>query len=270
MGWILICAILIWGAPTIRLHAKGDWQTWNDCELLEEKYMDGDSFYVQRSPRSVYILRLYFVDCPESDNRFPDRVAEQAEYFGIEPDEALECGETATEFTRKALEDGFTVHTRKQKSYSASSKPRYYAFIEYGEGKHLAEELVRNGLARIYGKPSDRPDGKSERAIFGKLGRLKDEAKAQKAGAWRYNPEIERDSKYKLMDPDSHAGKQLTTEKTLAIFTYQKPHKFRGLLRGEAEIELGENLGQQYIAIKFESKGKTIEAACQRRDLDLD
>jgi len=48
-----------------------------DCEFIETPYADVDSFRV-RVDRQERVLRLYFVDAPESDTRFPDRNAEVA------------------------------------------------------------------------------------------------------------------------------------------------------------------------------------------------
>ena len=51
------------------------------CEFVPTKYADGDSFRV-RIGADEFVLRLYYVDAPESDERFPDRNVEQAHYFG--------------------------------------------------------------------------------------------------------------------------------------------------------------------------------------------
>jgi endonuclease YncB( thermonuclease family) len=41
---------------------------------------DGDSFRVH-CPEKEFIVRLYFVDAPETNLRCPDRAREQAEYL---------------------------------------------------------------------------------------------------------------------------------------------------------------------------------------------
>jgi len=261
---ILSTLFLLAAAQTL---AAGDWQKWTDCELVEDEYRDGDSFYVRRGPRSEYIVRLYFVDCPESDDRFPDRVDAQAKYFGIDHDDALKCGEKATQFTLKALDDGFTVHTRKEKSYSSSSKPRYYGFVELDDGVFLAEELVRNGLARIYGKPSDRPDGEDKSDLYRKFKKLKKAAVDHKRGAWKYNPDIKKAPEVALMESSLEKGQTLLTDKTVPVYSLEKPHKFRGLLKSGAKLTLHETLEDQYVVVTFKSNGKTIKAACRRWDL---
>jgi len=49
---------------------------------------------------------------------------------------------------------------------------------------NLAELLVKNGLARIYGKRITMPDGTDSRAYLEKLGKLEQSAKQQKVGGW--------------------------------------------------------------------------------------
>src|SRR5437867_1151686 len=71
-------------------------------EFLRNASDDGDSFHV-RAKGKEHIFRLYFVDTPETDMDFPDRVAEQANYFGITPQQAVHVGRMAADFTRKQL-----------------------------------------------------------------------------------------------------------------------------------------------------------------------
>ncbi len=51
-------------------------------------------------------------------------------------------------FTARALQKPFTVETRWRKVVTDA---RHYAVVHIGDGDDLAELLVRNGLARIYG-----------------------------------------------------------------------------------------------------------------------
>jgi hypothetical protein len=57
------------------------------------------------------IFRLYFVDTPEEERVYADRIAEQAAYFGITPDAAIQIGREASEFTKQALTKPFTTYT---------------------------------------------------------------------------------------------------------------------------------------------------------------
>ena len=124
-------------------HAVRDWTTFEDCTLIEDPANDGDSFHVRYKERE-YVVRLYFVDCPETDSRYPDRVKEQGDYFGgLSEKETMRVGKKATEFTEKWLKGGsFTMHTRYEDAQGASSKKRYYVWIEKDD-KILAEDLVR-------------------------------------------------------------------------------------------------------------------------------
>jgi hypothetical protein len=58
------------------------------------------------------IFRLYFVDTPEEERVYADRIAEQAAYFGMTPDAVIQIGREASEFTKQALAKPFTIYTR--------------------------------------------------------------------------------------------------------------------------------------------------------------
>ena len=53
-------------------------------------------------------------------------------------------------------------------------------------GEDLAEALVRNGLARIYGTRTSLFDGGDSRAYLAQLAELEAEAKREQKGAWRF------------------------------------------------------------------------------------
>ncbi|NKB25345.1 MAG: hypothetical protein GKR87_13405 [Kiritimatiellae bacterium] len=61
---------------------------------------DGDSFKVRQEDGSyTYIVRLYFVDTPESDRLIEERVTQQAVYWGRIPEvEVIKLGKQATKF----------------------------------------------------------------------------------------------------------------------------------------------------------------------------
>ncbi len=60
------------------------------------------------------VARLYFVDTPEADTAYRDRLDEQAAYFGIRRAQAVEIAHEAAAFTKKRLAAplaaGRTVH----------------------------------------------------------------------------------------------------------------------------------------------------------------
>ena len=167
-------------------HAERDWTTFEECTLIEDPANDGDSFHVRFKERE-YVARLYFVDCPETDTRYPDRVKEQGDYFGgLSEKETLRVGKKAAEFTEKWLKGGtFTMHTRYEDAQGASSKKRYYMWIEK-DGKILAEDLARNGLARLHGMNTDPPGALTERQFEMRLKTLEKEAKEKREGGWSF------------------------------------------------------------------------------------
>lgn len=159
-----------------------DWQTLEHCRLLPNQSNDGDSFHVEHAGHE-YIFRLYYVDTPETDNDFPDRVAVQAAYFGVTPKRAIELGHAATDFTARALAEPFTVLTRWQDARGRSKLPRHYAFIQTRTGG-LADLLVQNGLARVFGEKAILPNGTSTKSEELRLLTFERQAKAAHAGGW--------------------------------------------------------------------------------------
>lgn len=172
-----LCVLLLLGAMLAAHAAEQPWQQLADCRLVAESANDGDSFHVAWSGHE-YIFRLYFVDCPEVDTRFPDRVAEQAAYFGISTDDALRIGRQASTFTHDFLRGRFSVTTRWQNAMGSSKLRREYGLVK-ANGVDLAESLVANGLARIHGV-----DVANDEKEIQRLKQLEAQAKAQRRGAW--------------------------------------------------------------------------------------
>src|SRR5207248_10715065 len=63
---------------------------------------------------------------------------------------------------------------------------RFYGYVETKEGD-LGEQLVRNGLARIYGFKAAPPGIRSSRVEAEKLQQFENQARQEKIGAWRIN-----------------------------------------------------------------------------------
>ena len=112
-----------------------------------------------------------------------DRVAEQAKYFHVTIQEALQIGLEAERFTRKKLSRPFTIRTRKQDARGRSRRPRYFAFVQTDTGD-LGEQLIANGLARVYGAASGPPGMRTPEGEWRKLKQLERKAKKQKIGGW--------------------------------------------------------------------------------------
>lgn len=162
----------------------GEWVTLTNCRLLENASNDGDSFHVMHNGEE-YLFRLYFADCPESEDSLPKRIEEQSRDFGLTPQNILAVGKFASNFTRQVLSKPFNVITRWQKAPGRSRLQRHYAFVEIqNEIPDLNALLLTSGLARLHGvKASPLPDLKPAElaAIYGKC---EAEAKAARRGAW--------------------------------------------------------------------------------------
>jgi len=163
--------------------------TFQNCRYEEHVQNDGDSFRVRLPDGSVEQFRLYFVDCPESQFRSyrggatnRDRIHEQAEYFGITDEQAVEIGSRAKARIHELLGKGpFTLYTRWDDPFGDL---RFHAFVLPAGGPYLEETLVREGLARIYTKGAEMPDGLSFKARQEQLRKLEAEARKAKRGAW--------------------------------------------------------------------------------------
>ena len=59
------------------------------CIYKPQRWNDGDSFHVILPDQKQLIFRLYFVDAPEEERAYADRIVEQAAYFGISTDAAV-------------------------------------------------------------------------------------------------------------------------------------------------------------------------------------
>ena len=187
----LIVAALALAAPTEADAAK-KWREYTGCRVIPNASNDGDSFHVK--PTNIktksYLFRLYFVDTPESETSLPERLQVQAEYFGIaDPKDVVKIGKTAVKFTEAFLADGnFTVYSRLSDALGRSDMDRDYAMVMNAAGQDLGTELVRNGLARVYGQGSDlsdlEPYKRDEDAWFRRLRQVELEAKKEKRGAW--------------------------------------------------------------------------------------
>jgi len=182
-------SLLVWLALWLAIatvDASGDWVTLENCRLVSNPANDGDSFHVSANEKE-YLFRLYFVDAPETDAVNPARLIEQAKHFGISVPQVIELGEAAKEFTQEKLAEPFTVVTRMANAMGRSNTERFYAFVQTKDGD-LGEQLVANGLARIYGRRVTPPGASSSAAERQKLEELEAEAKQHKLGGWATTP----------------------------------------------------------------------------------
>jgi len=178
---MFILAASVWALFLPSLSAE--WQTLRGCQLLPNASNDGDSFHVEHDG-TEYIFRLYFVDCPETDLSFPERVAEQGGHFGVSSEQAITLGKKAAAATASVLARRFTVVTRFQDARGRSALPRHFAFVKTSDGKDLAALLAGNGFARAFGVRADAPDGQSASEMLAHYAALEQRAKKKKLGAY--------------------------------------------------------------------------------------
>lgn len=72
------------------------------------------------------VARLYFVDTPEAETAYRDRIDEQAAYFGITRAQAIALAAEASAFTKERLSRPFTVWTRWRSALGRSALGRVY------------------------------------------------------------------------------------------------------------------------------------------------
>ncbi len=182
---ISLIAVALLCAAAVSLRARDgpkDWITLDNCQLVPNKANDGDSFHV-RANDTEYLVRLYFVDAPETASIGPARLIEQAEYFGVSVPQVIEIGLDAKNFVDAKLSESFTVVTRLAGGLGRSKVQRIYGFVRTKEGD-LGEQLIANGLARIHGTTAAAPGGSTSADEREKLAQLENEAKRRQVGGW--------------------------------------------------------------------------------------
>ena len=203
-GWLVLVMSLLAMVPGGADDADW-WRTYEKVEFDEEQNFDGDSFHLKvpsGNREFDWVIRLYGMDCPETDARFPKRNAEQAEHFGIDPKEVPAWGKKATRRTRDLMRGAkeIRLHVRragKEKVRKAAGQDqRYYGIIELidkdGNSTFLHEELLKEGLARAFGKDAPWPpkdlqrhgEAKVRERFTRDLERLEHKAKQAGKGIW--------------------------------------------------------------------------------------
>jgi endonuclease YncB( thermonuclease family) len=155
-----------------------EWEKWDGCRLATAKHYDGDSFHVAKAGKDR-IFRLYAVDTAETNDDFPERVKEQQKYFRATKADVLAEGKKAEEFTRRLLQQPFTVETQWIDAKGNSRQQRYFGKITLSDGTDLAVRLVEAGLARSYGMREGLAG-----SYLAKLDRAEADAKRSRLGLW--------------------------------------------------------------------------------------
>ncbi len=181
---ILLLWLTVWDSTAVAAAAadKKHWEKLTDCRYSPREYNDGDSFRVLCGTRE-FVIRLYYIDAPETRLTNGERVREQREYFNITIDDVLNVGNQATERVRQVLRKPFVIYTRWSGAAGRSSEPRYSALVEI-DGKSLIEILLADGLARTKGVVVNLPNGEKSKIYLATLRSIEQKAKLQKKGAW--------------------------------------------------------------------------------------
>jgi len=174
---------------------RREWVSLTNCQYVAAKDNDGDSFRV-RCGTNEFTLRLYFVDAPETNLRYPERTREQSEHFGVTLGETMKAGAKAKDTVQEILRDPFVVRTRWASAAGRGKETRYYALVEVG-GQSLAEVLVSQGLARTKGVSPNLPTGERAKAYVERLEALEGEARQRRLGIWASSPEKKTESQTK-------------------------------------------------------------------------
>ncbi len=258
--WALLCCAI----SLLSATAATPWTALKGCTLINNPYNDGDSFHVRHEGKE-YIFRLYFVDAPEDDDSFPQRVDEQAQYFGIAREEVLSTGLAARDFIIRQLSQPFTVFTRWHSAQGRSRTPRYYAFVR-PPNKDLASELISRGYARVYGVRTTTPEGEVSTRYRARLLSLEDGARLAGVGAWQYSKPLESEKKI--------GGKvsefTVLAPRTVAVYSADLPRRRLGDIARGTSVDVLEEFEDGWVRVSYISpEGKTETGICLRWDLSL-
>jgi endonuclease YncB( thermonuclease family) len=241
------------------------WETLDNCTLAENQYNDGDSFRVRQGDRE-FIFRLYFVDTPEMDDAFKERVQEQADYFGVDSKTVVEVGQQAATYVRQQLSQPFTVVTRWQQAQGRSKLPRFYAFVEVN-GQDLGSLLVSQGLARVFGVRATTPKGMVAETARAALLALEDSARHERLGAWITSRQLNvAEARAEAMKADTPV---IMTPHTVSIYSLDLPRRRLGEILRDTHVHLLEEYSDGYVRIAHEVNGADQEVMCLRWELGL-
>ena len=262
--WPILLVLLV---AAVDSRAERKWREKEGCTLIDNPANDGDSFHVKWHTQQ-YLFRLLFVDTCESEGSLPDRIAEQAAYFGISSPDVIRAGKEAKKFSENWLKkDSFTAFTQFDDAMGRSKMDRDYAMITRGD-EDLAVELVRNGLARIFGKQEVPDDLASVQTIRFRLKKAELEAKEGKRGAWGYAAPAGPGG-LPVTVPNIPEQK-IVTSRTFPVYSLASASQTLGYLTPGKEITVLKAESAAMVRIRFSTAaGQVIEAQCRRVDVGL-
>ena len=217
---LLLLPILLLIANTHAAPSK-EFVTIENCKFIPQDWADGDSFQVQITGKEPITVRLYGADCVElhvKTDSDKQRLRDQRRYFGITEvngyatssvELAIDFGKQAAQFTAEKLSNPFKIHTRMSKALGDGKFVRYYAYVELSDGKDLATELVRQGLARARGVATNGPGARTSDRYKSNLSDIELQAAKRGNGIWKFTDwnrlPLERDDQRKEEEEDQIA-----------------------------------------------------------------
>ncbi len=175
-------------AIPVERPASDLFQTFRNAKLLDSPTNEADTLHIQVTKGEEHVFVLYYVDALDATPAHPDRIKEQAAFFGkASPTAVVEAGREAYAHVHDLLnKQQFLVMTRWEK---VPNTDRYYAMIrvEYEQDKwgYLADLLMRQGYARVSGVQTPLPDNTpSVEAYLSELLAHGSYAQKKKLGIW--------------------------------------------------------------------------------------
>ncbi len=243
------------------------WYVKHGVEWVDSSANDGDSFHSRHKGRR-YLWRLYYVDTPETEDNYPDRIREQAAYWNIPEDKVTMLGRKAARFSKDFCQDGFTVHTAHKNARGMSERKRRFAFVIV-DGEYLSVALVRAGLARIHGLEDQHPEGPSEPTFRMRLKTAENEARKAKRGAWAHA--MDPRSRFEKLNPSEPVDPQtVTVRRSIQVFSLRDRNRMIGYLQPGMEVKVLKSESPSMVRIRFQAgENKIYEAQCRRAALGL-
>ena len=216
LSCILVTLFPTQGAETIFTKIE-------NCQYRKTDWADGDSFPIFDASGKEMTIRLYGIDCIEtqsSEDSDARRLLQQQRYFGIHElgrDFAIARGQAATTFTAAVLQKPFTVHTTFADARGDARFKRVYAFVTTANGEDLGTLLIKAGLARAFGVYRSTPDGVSHEELRQRMSDLELQALRRGVGIWAKTnwdklPEERRQLRKELADLDEAKGNLPSTK----------------------------------------------------------
>lgn len=155
--------------------------------LVESRANEADTLRI-RLGNDEHIFVLYFVDALEASMNHPQKVAEQARYFGRTNEKVItSTGVEAAAYVTELLKTHpFEVITRWER---VPNTLRYYALIRYvredGQRIYLMDLLLRKGYAWVHGEHTPLPGDNRDLATYvAELMAHSRKAREEKQGVW--------------------------------------------------------------------------------------